>query len=63
MLWYETMKTKNVQKQIGQLIRKVGGRSPTAERLDITVRYIKMLQNGRECSSALAKIIDFALLD
>ena len=57
------MKTKNVQKQIRQLIRKVEGEVLVAEKLDITVRYIKMLEKGRECSSALAKIIDLALLD
>ena len=57
------MKTKKVQKQIIQLIRRVGGVDPTAHKLDVTVRYIKMLQNGRECSSALAKIIDLALLE
>ena len=56
------MKTQNVKLEINKLIRKLGSEEATADRLDITVRWVKYLREGREASSALAKIIQMELI-
>ena len=58
--YIDTMKTKKVKTSINKLIQKLGSVEAVAERLDITTRWVIYLSSGkRECSSALAKIIQW----
>lgn len=56
------MKQKRVKIIISKLIKQLGTVEATAERLDVSVRWVKDLSAGkRKASSALAKLIQLEL--
>jgi len=47
--------------ELKQLIKKTGSKQATAEKLEITVRYVNMLLAGKKPSKRLKKLINIYL--
>ncbi len=43
-----TMKLKSVKRKVKQLVRHFGGYGGAAIMLEVTVRYVRMLESGRQ---------------